>query len=82
MENAREINFYEMPVKVTISNVTGLTPYDIFICQTDGTNCFFISTQSTFPYEFDIPEPNDTWTSYMLKLVDSNDCVITGTTSL
>lgn len=74
--------FIKMAVQVTISSATGLAPYDIFICQTDGTNCFFISTQSTFPYVFDIPAPNNTWTSYMLKLVDSNNCVITGTTSV
>lgn len=71
-----------MPVQVTISSVTGLTPYDIFICQSDGTNCFFISTQSVFPYSFNIPAPNDTWTSYMLKLVDTNNCIISGITSI
>lgn len=68
-----------MAVQVTINSVTGQSPYDIYICQSGGTGCFYITTVSTIPYVFDIPAPYDVSSSYMLKIVDSNNCVITGT---
>ena len=73
-----------MAIKVTISNITGATPYDIYICQPDGTSCFYINTitSSGLPYQFDIPVPYDTATQYMLKAIDNNNCVITGTTTV
>lgn len=67
-----------MAVQVTINNITGSSPYDVYICQSNGTGCFFISTITTLPYVFDIPEPYNTSTSYQLKVVDANNCVITG----
>lgn len=76
-----------MAVKVTISGITGVTPYDIYICQSGGTGCFYISTitdsqVSPDPYEFDIPPPYDTSSSYMLKILDNNNCIISGITSV
>lgn len=73
-----------MAVKVTISGITGVTPYDIYICQSGGTGCFYISTitDSQVPYQFDIPAPYDTSNSYMLKLLDNNNCIISGITSV
>jgi len=63
-----------MAVQVTIDGITGQTPYDIYICQSDGTSCFYITTTSTIPYVFDIPAPNDTSLSYMLKVKDGQGC--------
>ena len=67
-----------MAVQVTINSITGSSPYDIYICQPNGTGCFYISTITTLPYVFDIPEPYDTSTSYLLKVIDSNNCLISG----
>ena len=67
-----------MPVLVTINAVTGQSPYDVYICQFNGTGCFYIDTISSVPYTFNIPSPYDTATSYMLKLIDANNCTITG----
>jgi hypothetical protein len=63
-----------MAVQVTIDGITGQTPYDIYICQSDGTACFYVTTTSTIPYVFDIPAPNDTSLSYMLKIKDGQGC--------
>jgi len=63
-----------MAVQVTIDGITGQTPYDIYICHSDGTRCFYITTTSTKPYVFDIPAPNDTSLSYMLKVKDGQGC--------
>ncbi len=67
-----------MTVQVTINDITGQTPFDIYICQSGGTGCFYINTISSTPYVFDIPEPYNISTSYMLKVIDGNNCVVSG----
>jgi hypothetical protein len=71
-----------MAVQVTISNVTGQTPYDVYVCQTNGSSCFYITTISSTPYIFDIPAPYNNLSAYMLKLIDGNNCIISGTTTV
>ena len=71
-----------MALQVTINNITVVTPFDIYICQSDGTGCFYMATTSTVPYIFVIPAPYDTSIEYMLKVVDLNGCVITGIESV
>lgn len=68
-----------MAIQVTINSITGQSPYDVYICQSNGTGCFYISTTSVIPYVFDIPAPNNSSTSYMLKVIDNNNCIISGT---
>jgi hypothetical protein len=67
-----------MAIQVTISSITGQSPYDIYICQTGGTSCFYMTTISSVPYIFDIPAPYNTSDAYMLKIIDNNGCTITG----
>jgi hypothetical protein len=71
-----------MAVQVTINSITGQSPFDIYICQSNGTGCFYISTITSTPYVFDIPEPYNSETSYQLKVIDSNNCTITGVESV
>jgi hypothetical protein len=68
-----------MAVQVTISSVIGQSPYDVYVCQTNGSACFYITTISSTPYIFDIPAPYDNSQAYLIKLVDSKDCIISGT---
>ena len=67
-----------MAIQVSISSITGQSPYDIYICQTGGTSCFYMTTISSAPYIFDIPSPYNTSDAYMLKIIDNNGCVISG----
>lgn len=67
-----------MAIQVSISSITGQSPYDIYICQTGGTSCFYMTTISSVPYIFDIPSPYNTSDAYMLKIIDNNGCVISG----
>jgi hypothetical protein len=67
-----------MAIQVTINGITGQSPFDIYICQSNGTGCFYISTIESMPYVFDIPEPYNNSTSYQLKVIDDNGCIITG----
>ena len=71
-----------MAVQVTIDGITGQSPYDIYVCQSNGTECFYISTITSTPYVFDIPSPNNTSSSYMIKVIDNNDCIITGVSTV
>lgn len=71
-----------MAVQVTISGITGQTPFDVYICQSGGTDCFYMTTIASAPYVFNIPEPYNTSSSYMLKIIDNNNCIISGITSV
>ncbi len=73
-----------MAIQATINNIIGQTPFDIYVCQPTGDSCFYINTITDlqFPYVFDIPEPYNTGTSYMIKAIDYNNCSITGVTSV
>ena len=44
-----------MPKVVTINDITGTTPYNIFLCDNPVTLCVYIGTTSTTPYSFDVP---------------------------
>ena len=67
-----------MPVLVNINGITGQSPYDIYVCQSDGTGCFYMLTTSSTSLSFTIPSPYDESSSYLLKVIDSKDCIITG----
>jgi hypothetical protein len=71
-----------MALQVTINSITGQSPYDVYICQTGGTGCYYMTTITSAPYIFDIPAPYDTSSSYMLKLIDDNGCIISGNTAV
>ena len=46
-----------MPTNITINNVTGAQPFDIYVCDSPITTCIYVSTINTvdIPYSFDIP---------------------------
>jgi hypothetical protein len=73
-----------MEVQVTINDISGQTPYDIYVCQVDGSGCFYISTitDSSFPYVFEIPAPYNSSPNYLIKVIDANDCIISGATGV
>ncbi len=73
-----------MGVRVFIIDITGSTPYQVFICQPGNTGCFYISeiTDGDLPYQFDIPAPYNNAESYLLKIVDNFGCIISGTTTV
>jgi len=68
-----------MPTQITISALSGLTPFDIYTCDTGFTTCIYIDTigLSEIPYIFTLPFIMEDMESYSVKIVDSNDCVAT-----
>jgi hypothetical protein len=73
-----------MAVIVSINALTGTSPYDVYICQSDGTSCFYMSriTNDDLPYVFEIPPPYDNSNEYLLKVVDASACILTGTSAI
>jgi hypothetical protein len=68
-----------MPTTVTISGVTGATPFDIYLCDSPITTCIYINTvnSGSFPYNFNVPDILENITTYNLKVVDNNGCITT-----
>lgn len=68
-----------MGIQVTVNDITGTTPFDIYVCDSLQTTCIYISqiTSAEIPYNFIIPQPFDTQSEYILKVVDYYDCIIT-----
>jgi len=73
-----------MAVVVSINALTGTSPYDVYVCQPDGSSCFYMSriTTGDLPYVFDIPAPYDNSNEYLLKVIDASACVLTGTSAI
>jgi hypothetical protein len=70
-----------MPTDVTIDNITGQTPFDVYICDTGTTTCIYINTINTgdLPYTFQIPNFFSNQPGFNLRVVDDNDCQINET---
>jgi hypothetical protein len=69
-----------MSLQVNIESVQGVSPYNVYLCNPDGTGCFYINTIETDPYSFIIPPPKNNLNEYMLVLKDANSRIISGTT--
>jgi len=66
----------KMPTDITINNITGSSPFDIYLCDNPITTCVYVDTISSTPYVFEIPSIMENQTSFNLKVVDNNDCTI------
>lgn len=64
-----------MGYKVFIDTVTGQSPYDVYVCNSNTQNCFFIDTFTSIPFEFIIPPPIDLSNNFCIKVQDNNNCV-------
>jgi hypothetical protein len=73
-----------MPTTITVSNITGSTPFDVYLCLSGGSPCYYITSigGGSLPYDFTVPTPIEKFTYYCMKVVDSDGCVITGCTSI
>jgi len=67
-----------MPIDITINNITGQTPFDIYVCYTDQTYCVYAATidSSELPYTFEVPIPFSNVDGVNLRIIDDNDCII------
>jgi len=65
-----------MPTNIHINNITGATPFNIYLCFPSNTSCIYIDTipLSSLPYDFLVPSILEGELSYSLKVIDNNDC--------
>lgn len=66
-----------MPTTITINNMTGASPFDVYLCDNPITTCVYITTTSSFPYTFNVPGLLSTQDDFTIKVVDNNNCEIT-----
>lgn len=68
-----------MPTNITINNVTGSQPFDVYVCDFPISTCIYVSTINTvnLPYSFDIPIVYSNLTQFVVKVVDNNNCIVT-----
>ena len=64
-----------MPTQITINNLSGASPYDIYLCDNPITTCIYIDTITSTPYQFTVPNLMINFTSFNLKMVDNNGCI-------
>jgi hypothetical protein len=64
-----------MAINITIDTIISGTPnYNIWVCDSCFGSCVYIDTISTTPYTFTLPTLFETYPSYIVKIVDFNDC--------
>jgi hypothetical protein len=63
-----------MITSITVNNITGASPYNIYLCDYPETTCVFIATVSSLPYTFTIPPSMSTYEIFELKVIDDNGC--------
>jgi hypothetical protein len=67
-----------MPTEITITSVSGATPFNVYICDDPIITCVYVDTitVANIPYSFNVPSILDGQTSYNLKVVDNNGCTV------
>jgi len=64
-----------MPIDITINNISGASPYDVYLCDNPVTFCVYIDTISSLPYLFEVPSVMSNDNDFNLKIVDNNGCI-------
>jgi hypothetical protein len=70
------ITFNQMPTNININNISGATPFNLYLCDQTNVTCIYIDTipSSSLPYNFQVPVILENNPSYNLKVVDNNGC--------
>jgi len=63
-----------MPIDITINNISGASPYDVYLCDNPVSVCIYIDTVSSLPYVFQVPSLMSNDNDFNLKIVDNNGC--------
>ena len=67
-----------MPTQITITGLSGSSPFDIYTCDTGYTTCIYIATITSgqIPYVFNLPYVLEGMGSVGVNSVDSNNCLV------
>jgi hypothetical protein len=67
-----------MPIDITINDISGQTPFDVYVCNIGQTYCVYSATITSgdLPYTFEVPIPFLNSEGVNLRIIDDNDCQI------
>lgn len=67
-----------MSQQITITNITGAAPYDVYLCDNTYSGCIYIDTIYGYdiPYSFLVPSSFSTLVNVGVKVIDNNNCII------
>lgn len=63
-----------MSTFITINNITGSSPFEIYLCDNPITVCNYIDTVTTLPYTFEVPSSMSALTTFNLQVIDNTGC--------
>jgi hypothetical protein len=67
-----------MPTNITLSSISGSSPFNIYVCDTGYTSCIYVDTITPLdvPYVINVPVLLTSLPTVVIRVVDSNDCII------
>jgi len=65
-----------MPNFITIDTVTGVPPYNIYLCDVNFNNCVYVDTidNSNIPYNFQVPPIFENSQNYVIRIQGVGGC--------
>lgn len=67
-----------MNKEITITNLVGTQPYNVYICDNTYNMCVYVTTinDADVPFSFLVPEPYNNLSEVGIRVLDGNNCVI------
>lgn len=62
--------------QITVTNFSGVYPFNVYLCDTGFNSCIYISESTYVPFVFTVPPPYDLNNSFGLRIIDNNNCTI------
>lgn len=63
-----------MGSSITITSITGTSPYQVYVCNVLGASCNYVGSATTMPYTVVLPAMYDSAPAVMIKVIDSLNC--------
>lgn len=65
-----------MPTEIIINGITGVSPFDVYVCDPTNTVCVYVNEFKSFefPVTFEIPEVLSSLETFNVKTIDDNGC--------
>lgn len=63
-----------MGASITITSITGTSPYQVYVCNVLGANCSYVGSATTMPYTVVLPAMYNSAPAVMIKVIDSLNC--------
>ena len=73
-----------MPTNITLTTVSGSSPFHIYVCDTGFTTCIYVDTVTPIdiPYQITVPSVFSSLSSVVVNVKDSNNCSLNQTVLL